>query len=312
MPNTYLLIGNNSDNIENNIKEILSKIDYDKNNKIIYNLKENSINDILNEANTLSLLPSKKVILVYNSDSIFQSQDIELIKYLNNYNKDVYIIFITEKSDSRKKIYKEFENHAKIINISSDNDNYPIEYIKKYLVDNNYKMDNNLVDYFLSRTKNNINNIKNELDKLFLFKTEDKVITKEDIDKLTYNNKENVMYEFTNAVLEKNNNKAVSMYHNFLEDNTGIDYLLVSIYNSYKTLYQVKILNEDKSISEIAKIIGKKEFFVKKTLEKSMEYTKEEIMNIINYLASIDKDYKKGLINPVNALEIFLVNKNVN
>lgn len=311
MSNIYLLIGNDSNIIENTIKEVLSKIEYDYNNKIIYNLKENTILDILNEANTLSLIPSKKVILVYNADSIFQNQDEELIKYLHNYNKDVYIIFITEKSDSRKKIYKEFEKNSKII-ILSDNDNYPIEYIKKYLSDNDYKMDNSLIDYFLSRTKNNIDNIKNELDKLFLYKMDDKVITKEDIDKLTYNNEDNIIYEFTNAILERNNNKAISMYHNFILDNTSIDYLLVSIYNSYKTLYQVKVLNKNKSISDIAKIIGKKEYFVKKTLERSIDYTEDELLDIIKYLSHVDRDYKKGLINPVNALEIFLIDKNVN
>ena len=37
MSNVYLLIGNDSNIIENNIKEILSKIDYDTNNKVIYN-----------------------------------------------------------------------------------------------------------------------------------------------------------------------------------------------------------------------------------------------------------------------------------
>ena len=307
MQNIYLLIGNDSNIIENTIKEILSKVEYNTNNKVIYNLKDNSILDIINEANTLSLLPSRKVILVYNSDSIFQSQDEDLIKYLNNYNKDVYIIFITEKSDSRKKIYKEFEKNGKIINITSDNDNYPIEFIKKYLSDNKYKMDSNLIDYLLSRTKNNIDNIKNELDKLFLYKIDDKIITKDDIDELTYNNEDNIMYEFTNAILEKNNNKAISMYHSFIEDNTSIDYLLVSIYNSYKTLYQVKVLNKDKSISDIAKIIGKKEYFVKKTLERSMDYTERELEDIIKHLSSIDKNYKKGLINPVHTLELTII-----
>ncbi len=311
MPNIYLLIGSDSNIIENNIREILSKIDYDNNNKMIYNLKDNNILDVIEEANTLSLIPSKKVILVYNCDILFTNQDEELIKYLNNYNKDVYILFITEKSDSRKKIYKEFEKNGKIINIL-DNDNYPYEFIRKYLTDNNYKMNNHLIEYFLSRTKNNINNIKNELDKLFLYKIGKKEITKDDIDKLTYNNEDNIMYEFTNAILEKDNNKAISMYHSFLEDNTNIDYLLVSIYNSYKTLYQVKILNKDKSIADIAKIIGKKEYFVKKTLERSMDYTEGELLDIIKCLSSIDRDYKKGLIDPVNTLEIFIVNKNVN
>lgn len=312
MNNIYLLIGSDSVIIENNIKEILSKIEYDNNNKIIYNLKEDTIEDIISEANTLSLIPSKKIILVYNADILFTNQDELLIKYLNNYNKDVYIIFISGKADSRKKTYKEFEKNAKIINILDNTDSYPREYIIKYLQDNGYKMDSYLIDYLLSRTKNNINNIKNELDKLFLYKTEDKTITKNDIDKLTYNNEENIMYEFTNAILENNNNKAISMYHSFLEDNTSIDYLLVSIYNSYKTLYEVKVLNKDKSISDIAKFIGKKEYFVKKTLERSMDYTEKELLDIIKKISKIDKEYKKGLINPVNAIEIFIINKNVN
>ena len=137
---------------------------------------------------------------------------------------------------------------------------------------------------------------------------DDKIITKEDIDKLTYNNEDNIMYEFTNAILERNINKAILMYHSFIENNTSIDYLLISIYNSYKTLYQVKVLNNDKSISDIAKFIGKKEYFVKKTLERSMDYTESDILKIIDKLSEIDREYKQGLIDPVNALELTIIN----
>ncbi len=306
--NVYLITGSNDSVISNTVSDILKQVNCDDNNKIIYNLKENTISDVIEEANTVSLFRSNKVILVYSS-SIDKLDDEELIMYLNNYNKDVYLIFIVEKSDARKKIVKLI--NEKGISIDSDNvdKSYNKNYVVSYLKDNGYKMNSNVIECFLSRVSDNIDDIRNELDKLFIYKLDDKNISLDDVKLITYDNTDNIIYEFTNALLEKDENKAISMYHSFIDSNMAIDYILASIYNSYKTLYQIKELNKNNSIRDISKTIGKKEYYVEKMLYRSMNYNDNELLDIIHTLAMIDKNYKSGLCNPVMEVELFILGK---
>ena len=306
--NVYLITGSNDSVINNTVSDILKQVNCDDNNKIIYNLKENTISDVIEEANTVSLFRSNKVILVYSS-SIDKLDDEELIMYLNNYNKDVYLIFIVEKSDARKKIVKHI--NEKGISIDSDNvdKSYNKNYVVSYLKDNGYKMNSNVIECFLSRVSDNIDDIRNELDKLFIYKLDDKNISLDDVKLITYDNTDNIIYEFTNALLEKDENKAISMYHSFIDSNMAIDYILASIYNSYKTLYQIKELNKNNSIRDISKTIGKKEYYVEKMLYRSMNYNDNELLDIIHTLAMIDKNYKSGLCNPVMEVELFILGK---
>lgn len=306
--NVYLITGSNDSVISNTVSDILKQVNCDDNNKIIYNLKENTISDVIEEANTVSLFRSNKVILVYSS-GIDKLDDEELIMYLNNYNKDVYLIFIVEKSDARKKIVKLI--NEKGISIDSDNvdKSYNKNYVVSYLKDNGYKMNSNVIECFLSRVSDNIDDIRNELDKLFIYKLDDKNISLDDVKLITYDNTDNIIYEFTNALLEKDENKAISMYHSFIDSNMAIDYILASIYNSYRTLYQIKELNKNNSIRDISKTIGKKEYYVEKMLYRSMNYNDNELLDIIHTLAMIDKNYKSGLCNPVMEVELFILGK---
>lgn len=306
--NVYLITGSNDSVINNTVSDILKQVNCDDNNKIIYNLKENTISDVIEEANTVSLFRSNKVILVYSS-GIDKLDDEELIMYLNNYNKDVYLIFIVEKSDARKKIVKLI--NEKGISIDSDNvdKSYNKNYVVSYLKDNGYKMNSNVIECFLSRVSDNIDDIRNELDKLFIYKLDDKNISLDDVKLITYDNTDNIIYEFTNALLEKDENKAISMYHSFIDSNMAIDYILASIYNSYRTLYQIKELNKNNSIRDISKTIGKKEYYVEKMLYRSMNYNDSELLGIIHTLAMIDKNYKSGLCNPVMEVELFILGK---
>ena len=306
--NVYLITGSNDSVINNTVSDILKQVNCDDNNKIIYNLKENTISDVIEEANTVSLFRSNKVILVYSS-SIDKLDDEELIMYLNNYNKDVYLIFIVEKSDARKKIVKLI--NEKGISIDSDNvdKSYNKNYVVSYLKDNGYKMNSNVIECFLSRVSDNIDDIRNELDKLFIYKLDDKNISLDDVKLITYDNTDNIIYEFTNALLEKDENKAISMYHSFIDSNMAIDYILASIYNSYKTLYQIKELNKNNSIRDISKTIGKKEYYVEKMLYRSMNYNDNELLDIIHTLAMIDKNYKSGLCYSVIEVALFILGK---
>lgn len=310
MSNLNLIISEDNKLIDFYLSSILDKIDYTLDNKIVYDMINNDISSILDEASMISLFSNIKVIIGNNFDiSKMSDDDMEyLSRYVNNINKDVYIILIASKIDARLKSYKIFKDNFNIIDtVKTDNSNQIYDYVVNKIKEKKYKIDKYDIDYFIDKVGNDINNINSELDKLFIYKEDNKIINKSDIDLLIMDNIDSVIYEFTNAVIEKDIEKVSYMYNNFKRENVSYDYIISSLANVFRQALIIKMLfNDRKSNYEIAKVIGKKEFFVKKMLERLYTYSEDDISNMIIKLAKIDLDYKSGKSN-IDMLELFLL-----
>jgi DNA polymerase III delta subunit len=109
--------------------------------------------------------------------------------------------------------------------------------------------------------------------------------------------------------MDNDYDKIKIMYDKFTLDNVGIDYLIISIYNSFRMNYIIKYLyNKNMSYFDISKVINKKEFFVKKTLERLYGYSLYDLGKYINKLYDIDKNIKNGN-DKINSFELFLFTK---
>ena len=212
--------------------------------------------------------------------------------------------------DGRRKDYKIFKDKFKIIDLLQvDNGKDIYKYVEDYIKDRGYKIDKYNLDYLVELLGNDINNINNEIDKILLYLNDDKVISREIIDKLVSDNIDNIMYEFTNAVLDRDYDKISKMYNDFKIENVGYDYLIGSLGNALRGALVIKMLyNQGNANSEIAKFIGKKEFYVKKMIERLYNYTVDDLCVMIDKLGIIDREYKSGKSN-IDMLELYLLGK---
>lgn len=311
--NLYLIVGEDQELINFYLNKIMKEIGLDEEKKINYDMNTSSISDILDEVSMISLFSSEKVVIGYNFDigKINDNDRDYLIRYLNNNNSnDRYIILIAGKVDGRSKDYKIFKDKFKIIDLLQvDNGKDIYKYVEDYIKDRGYKIDKYNLDYLVELLGNDINNINNEIDKILLYLNDDKVISREVIDKLVSDNIDNIMYEFTNAVLDRDYEKISKMYNDFKIENVGYDYLIGSLGNALRGSLVIKILyNQGNSNNEIAKFIGKKEFYVKKMIERLYNYTVDDLCMMIDKLGIIDREYKSGKSN-IDMLELYLLGK---
>ena len=311
--NLYLIVGEDQELINFYLNKIMKEIGLDEEKKINYDMNTSSISDILDEVSMISLFSSEKVVIGYNFDigKINDNDRDYLIRYLNNNNSnDRYIILIAGKVDGRSKDYKIFKDKFKIIDLLQvDNGKDIYKYVEDYIKDRGYKIDKYNLDYLVELLGNDINNINNEIDKILLYLNDDKVISREVIDKLVSDNIDNIMYEFTNAVLDRDYEKISKMYNDFKIENLGYDYLIGSLGNALRGALVIKILyNQGNANNEIAKFIGKKEFYVKKMIERLYNYTVDDLCMMIDKLGIIDREYKSGKSN-IDMLELYLLGK---
>lgn len=316
MKNFYLLYSSDGAILNKEINDLEKKLDISDNDIIYYNIDD--IDGIINEASTIGMFSLNKFIII-NMDSYFKDKkdipNINLLEnYFDSYNSNSYLVFVcnSDSIDSRKKIVNLIKKYG-IVKKIEVNDNYLNDYVNNYLKDNGYKINNGDVVYFINRVGNNINNVTNELDKLMLYKINDKIINRNDIDLLTVENIDDSIYDLVNCILKNDNEKAIKLYNNFIDNGMDVNQIVAIIAAQIRLLYQVKRLyNSGKSNDEIAKILEFKSVYrVKYLLSDSYYYSESDLVKYLSKLADIDNAIKTSNGDGNMLMQLFIVKKDM-
>lgn len=314
--NFYLVYGDDKGILNREINDIKKKIGIGEDDVIFYSIEE--AEDITREALTMSLFSSKKMLIIDSTSYLSEKKEVNNIKlledYFEHYNENSYLVFTSNGNsvDSRKKLVKLISSKGKVLKTEASND-YLMRYVKDYLKDQDYKMDAITITYFLGRSGNNIDNITNELDKLMLYKMNDKIITKEDVTLLVEDEMENSIYDLVGSILKDNKEMAMKLYNKFIQNGMDASQIIVILSSQMRLLLQVKMLyNKGKSNQEIADILEIRNIYrVKYLVSDSYYYTEEMLIKYISKLADMDRDIKLGKIDGNIFLQLFIIEKDM-
>ncbi len=303
----YLLYGKADFEIDNEVKKITNKVD--KLNISKYDLTTANIKDVIDDCETYSLFDNSKFVIAENA-LMFTGQtnkDSEIIeKYLNNINPETTLIFIVhnEKIDSRKKITKLIVKTGKILEFNSEinTDSLVKELLK------NYNIDYACTKLLLDRVGNNPLIIKNEINKIKLYKGEDKNITKQDILNITSKTIEIDIFKLIDSIVRKDKEKAIEIYHDMLKINEEPLKIIIMLANQFRIMYQSKkLMQKGYSEKDIASTLQIHPYRVKLAIQNSREYSSKTLLEFIDNLAKMDLDIKTGKVNKDLALELFIL-----
>lgn len=307
--NFYLLYSDDVSLLNNEVLKLKNSLNI--NDETIYYDIDN-ISDIVVEASTVGMFNPYKFIVI--DCSSYKDIDISLLEdYFKSYNANSYLIFIYKGTiDSRKKLFKLISDNGIVMKLDISND-YLNDFVNDYLKKNNYRMEGTTISYFLSRCGNNIDNIKNELDKLMLYKLDEKIINNDDISLLIQESSDDSVFELVSAFLKNDSRKAMKLYYEFINDGMDVSQIVAIIASQIRLLFQVKRLyNEGKSNDEIAKILEFRSVYrVKYLLNDAYLYSENDLVKYLSNLADIDKAIKTGTMDGKVLLELFIAKKDM-
>lgn len=313
--NTYLLFGLENYLIDEKIKEIKDKLKVEEDNIINYDLNNDSIDSVLVEASTVSMFSDKKLIICDNSlfltanKSLSEEELNDLTKYLENSFEDVFIIFIVrdEKVDSRKKITKLVNKVSKVYECNKIESYRLNNYLGDYIRDKGYSISSFSIELLISKVGYELSNIIKELDKMFIYKGEDKKITKEDIEDVITNNLEKNIFELTNAIVNKEKSRVIEIYNQLIKSGEDPIKLIVTLSNQFRLIMQVKLMRTG-GYSEKEIVTTLKEHPYRISLAMKSIYNIEDIKDILLKLSNLDYEIVTGKTDKFFGLEMFLLN----
>lgn len=307
-----VLYGIQIDLIENYIEDFVKKNKI--NNIIKYDYNDISIDTVIEEASYLDLFGDKKIIILYNSKFLTSEETLDnkyFEDYINNQNQVNYLFLVTnsENLDERKKIVKLLRKsyEVKEFNKFSEYDAY--KYINELFKKDEYIIDEKAIREITSRLSSNIAMIKNEVNKLKLYKLEDKIITLNDVLEITSILPEDNVFKIVDALINNDKEEIFKLYNDFKL--IGIDEiaLIALIANQFRFMYQVKVLMSDgKNKNEIISILKSHPYKTELTMKKILAYSEEKLLDILYNLSLIDVSIKTGEVDKGYALENFFLN----
>ena len=302
----YLLYGTKTFLIKEEIKKITQK--FDDINISHFDLENDLITDVIDDCLTFSLFSNNKLVICENADMFtgLSSKDSEIIEeYLNNFNSNTTLVLTVnnEKLDERKKITKLIKKVGKVISFN-DNIN-PYEIVKECLKD--YEISTNLISLLIDRVGDNPLILKNEIEKIKLYK-DNKTITKEDIINVTTKKVDTDIFKLLDYIVSDNKSKALEIYYEMLKMNEEPIKIIIMLSNQFRIMYQAKeLIKKGLSEKDIADILKIHPYRVKLAIQNGRKYSKETLLNYLSELADIDIDIKTGKIN--SNLELFILKK---
>ena len=303
----YLLYGTKDFQINEEIKKITKK--QDQMNISKYDLNNTPLKLIIDDAQTISMFEDKKTVIVDNANMFTgtTSKDSDIIEnYLNHINENTILILIVhnEKIDTRKKITKLIKKIG-IVKEFNDETN-PAVIVKKLLKD--YNINDKTINLFIDRVGNNPLIIQNEINKIKIYKGNNKTISDEDILNLTTKIIDIDIFKLIDYIIKKNKNKALELYHEMIKMNEEPIKILVILANQFRIMYQSKeLLKKGYSEKDIASILKIHPYRVKLAIQNSRSYPSEVLLKHLNNLADIDIGIKTGKLNKNLALELFML-----
>lgn len=303
----YLLYGTKDFQIEEEIKKLSKGIDEMNISK--YDLNNDMLSLAIEDAKTMSLFGDKKLVIVDNANMFTgsTSKDSEIIEeYLNHINENTTLVLIVhnDKLDTRKKITKLVNKVGKVVAFNDELDMTSL--VRRLLKD--YNIDYKTIKLFLDRVGNNPLIIQSEINKIKIYKGNDKNITDEDILNLTTKLIEIDIFKLIDYIVRKDKEKALELYYEMLKMNEEPIKIIVILANQFRIMYQSKeLLKKGYSEKDIASILKIHPYRVKLAIQNSRNYSSEALLKYLNDLADIDIGIKTGTLNKDLALELFIL-----
>ena len=282
-----------SDYISKNVLETQEK---EFNQSILYG-KETDIAQIITEAKQFPFGSMHRVVIVKEAQNIRNIENLEI--YLENPSPSTLLVicYKYKKLDKRKKFTKVLARKTLFFESKTLYENQIPDWITNYLSNKGYKIDEKASFILSEFLGTELAKISNELDKLMIIVNKKDLITAEIIEKNIGISKDYNIFEFQQALGEKDVLKANQIANHFAANpkNHPLVVTLGMLFSYFQKLMTYHSLR-DKSKNNVAAELKINPYFVQQYSSASSNYSQTKLFHIFTYLKDYDLK-SKGVNN---------------
>ena len=307
--NTYLISSDSYKMIDAEVEKILQG----SSNVVKYDLRSDTLLDVINEANYFSLTNEKKYIIVKSGD-LFKiakkdeskeeksNEDVKTLeKYLASPSELSTIIFTSyEMPDRRRKVFKQIESAGNAIIIPALNKKDLTYKCMEILKKKGYLVNYDTANFIVENSYVNYDIMTNELEKIYVLLKPGN-ISIADLKGIISTSVTGNVYNFINAIMIRDIDLAIKSSKNFEVLKIDPSMVLIMLAKDFQILYMIK---NGVNIKELQNYLKKEDWQMNSYLANQDLYTLNELKKIIIKLNDYDYRLKSGLLEKCVLLDL--------
>lgn len=282
-----------------------------KNDSRPIRLSEASVDEVSVACLTDSFFDPRKTIVIENSLEKIQKAKKEkrLIEILETITPETTVIFV-EKNPPKGSLGKFFSEKAKITKETKLSTADLVAYVKKRASETGVAISPLAAERFVTYVGADYWQIEEELKKLSLYVMDRELATEievSDVDELVHSSFEANIFEFMDAISQKNTQRAISLLDSFLESGENELYILAMITRQFRNIALAKI-DQYHNEATLSKKTGLHPYVAKKSILQAKNFSVAEISAIYEKIIAADLALKSGQ-NPKQALQLIILSQ---
>lgn len=267
-----------------------------------------NVGEIIDQAETMPFLAERRVILIENS-GLCKSGNEQLAEYLPSIPDTTVLIMVEAEVDSKKKLYKAFNNAGKVYEFDAQNEAALRTWIENKLKSEKKTMNRSVIDVFLERTGTDMMLIDSELEKLFSYTNNKTFITLEDVEEITTGSVTLGIFDMIGAMADRNTSKAIALYNDLLSRKLTSSFGALSlIVKQFNQLLTVRSLRSNGYPSNKVADMMKISTYVERKLEQqARNFSEDRLREILEACARVEENVKIRSMNPDSQVELLIL-----
>lgn len=255
------------------------------------------------------MMTERKLVIIKNS-GLFKSPTAEQKEFwqkrLSDITDFVMLVFDEQAVDKRSALFKAISKSGLSVEFQYLKAYELVAWVTREAQKHGKKIDKSAAEYLVGMCDEGIRNVQNELNKLINYC--DKEIYVSDIDKVVSKPLNIIVFEITDALMENNADKAMSVIMRLRENKESAFNILYLISSAFDKMLHCKLLlDEGASYDAIAGKLKLAPFIVRKYIDSSKAFSKEFLIDRVCKTAEIDLSIKQGETDEWTALMQYIL-----
>ena len=265
--------------------------------------KNPDVKEIISLADTMPFFADRRLILVDGS-GFFKSAQEELAAYLPQMPDTTCLVFAESEVDKRNRLYKRVKELGYAAELNKQDTAQLMRWAAGILISRP------VMEYFLERTGDDMENIRMELEKLVCYTMGRDVITKEDVDAVGTVHVTSRVFDMVAAIVAGNTKKAMDLYEDLLTLKEPPMRILFLIARQFNQLLQIKELTAaGKDKGAMASALKVPPFAVGKLTAQARAFTRDQILSWVTLCVETEEAVKTGRLSDRLAVELLIARR---
>ena len=264
------------------------------------------LDELIRMADTMPFFTEKRLILIEESGFFKSSADV-LADYLPTMPETTCLLFVESQVDKRNRMYKKVKEIGYPAELARQNSTQLARWAAGLLNKEGRKITGQTMELFLSKTGDDMEHIRMELEKLIAYTIGREVITDADVETICTVRVTNKVFDMVSAIVNRQTRKAIDLYDDLLTLKEPPMRILFLIARQFNQLLQVKeLMGKGMDKAAIASRLKIQPFVVGKIMPQSRQFSREQILSYVTLCVEAEEAVKSGRLQDRLAVELLI------